>query len=106
LNELFASSFPISVIKTIVGEFDSWVRIKIACITGSGSDHIEAAEVSYLLDELIAAFNLRIAVEEGERESKAETTQMPSVEGSMLNSNSANATMVNVSNTSETITVP
>ena len=69
LDELFASSLPISGIRAVVGEFDSWVRIKIACITDFESDYIEAAEVAYLLDELNAAINLRIDVEESERDS-------------------------------------
>ena len=69
LDDLFATSLPISAIRTIVGEFDSWVRIKIACITDSEGDYVEAAEVSFLLDELIGAMNLRIDIEEAERES-------------------------------------
>ena len=104
LNELFASNLPISAIKTLVAEFDSWARIKIACITGSESDYIEAAEVSYLLDELIAALNLRIAVEETERESKTASTEMPKVEDNMVNSQSDQ--VVEVSTNSEKLKVP
>jgi hypothetical protein len=74
LDELFATSLPISSIRAIVSEFDSWVRIKIACITDSEGDYVEAAEVSYLLGELNAAMGLRIDVEEAERDSKKEST--------------------------------
>jgi hypothetical protein len=68
LDELFSTSLPISAIRQIIGEFDTWVRIKVACITDSASNHVEVAEVAYLLDELSAAFNLRIDVEESDRE--------------------------------------
>jgi hypothetical protein len=71
LDELFATSLPISSIRAIVGEFDAWVRIKIGCITDYDGSYIEVAEVSFLLDELIAAMNLRIDIEESER-AKAE----------------------------------
>ena len=76
LDELFATSLPISAIRAIVSEFDSWVRIKIACITDSEGDYVEAAEVSYLLNELNAAMNLRIDVEESERDSKKESERL------------------------------
>jgi len=76
LDELFATTLPLSAVRAIVSEFDAWVRIKIACITDSGSDYVEAAEVSYLLDELNAAMNLRIDVEEADRESKMKAEAM------------------------------
>lgn len=68
LDDLFSTSLPISGVRTIVGEFDTWVRIKIACITDFEGDEIDAAEVSYMLDELNAAMNLRIDLEESSRE--------------------------------------
>ena len=82
LDELFATTLPLSAVRAIVSEFDAWVRIKIACITDSGSDYVEAAEVSYLLDELNAAMNLRIDVEEAERESKMKAEAMNEETGS------------------------
>ncbi len=80
LDELFATSLPLSAVRAIVSEFDTWVRIKIACITGSESDYIEPAEVSYLLDELNAAMNLRIDVEEADRESAMKPESMDNEE--------------------------
>lgn len=82
LDELFATTLPLSAVRAIVSEFDAWVRIKIACITDSGSDYVEAAEVSYLLDELNAAMNLRIDVEEADRESKMKAEAMAEENGS------------------------
>jgi hypothetical protein len=78
LNELFSTSLPISSIRAIVSEFDTWMRIKIGCITNFASDHIEVAEVVYLQDELLAALNLRIDVEETDRaKSKESNTEGP-----------------------------
>ena len=76
LDELFATSLPISAVRAILSEFDAWVRIKIACITDSEGNYIEAAEVSYLLDELNAAMSLRIDVEDAEREKEKEAEKM------------------------------
>lgn len=67
LDELFSSRLSIDSIKAVVGEFDAWVRIKLACITDFEGDVIEAAEVAYLLDELNAALNLRVGIEEAAR---------------------------------------
>jgi hypothetical protein len=66
LDELFASQLPFSTIRAIVGEFDSWVRLKVACITDFEGSYVEAADVLFLLDELSTAMNLRIDVEETE----------------------------------------
>ena len=91
LNELFATSLPLSAVRAIVTEFDAWVRIKIACITDSESDVIEAAEVSYLLDELNAAMNLRLDVEETERESMMAGDGMMTVNSDENNGESENS---------------
>ena len=64
LDNLFASNLQFSTIRAIVGEFDTWVRIKLACITDFEGNYLEAAEVLFLLDELNTAMNLRIDVEE------------------------------------------
>ena len=72
LNDLFASSLPISAIKSIVGEFDIWVRAKIACILDFEAEIKEAAEIGFALDELNAVMNLRINIEEAEREAAKE----------------------------------
>lgn len=67
LDDLFQSTLPISDIKTIVAEFDSWARIQVGCISDFESDLVEAAEVGYLFDELNAAMNVRIDLEEASR---------------------------------------
>jgi hypothetical protein len=72
LNDLFASGLPISAVKSIVGEFDIWVRTKIACILDFEAEIKEAAEIGFSLDELNAAMNLRINIEEAEREEAEE----------------------------------
>ena len=72
LNDLFASDLPISAVKSIVGEFDIWVRAKLACILDFEAEIKEAAEIGFSLDELNAAINLRINIEEEEREEAAQ----------------------------------
>jgi len=67
MMDLFDTNLPISDIKTIVGEFNAWVRIQVSCITSFEGDLIEAAEVGYLLDELNAAMATRLDLEEAAR---------------------------------------
>jgi len=67
LGELFQSTLPIADIKTIVAEFDTWVRVKLGCISDFETDLVETAEVGYLLDELNAVMNIRIDLEETAR---------------------------------------
>lgn len=78
LSDLFSTTLPISSIRAIVGEFDLWMRIKTACITNFANDHIEVAEVVFLQDELLAAMNLRIDIEEAERNKVTQPDQEPS----------------------------
>jgi hypothetical protein len=66
LDELFTSQLPFSTIRAVVGEFDSWVRLKVACITDFEGSYVEAADVLFLLEELNTAMNLRIDIEETE----------------------------------------
>ena len=87
LSELFSTSLPISSIRAIVGEFDLWMRVKTACITNFASDHIEVAEVVFLQDELLAALNLRMDVEETERNKMTAPDQEPSANSTTDNSN-------------------
>ena len=63
---------PISAVKSVVGEFDIWVRAKLACILDFEAEIKEAAEIGFSLDELNAAVNLRINIEEEEREEAAQ----------------------------------
>ena len=83
LDELLSTGLSIEAIRTIVGEFDSWVRIKVACITDFESDHVEAAEVSFMLDELNAAMGLRIDLEESEREQEMDSMMDPEMNPEM-----------------------
>ena len=88
LDELFSSSLPISSIRSIVGEFDAWVRIKVACITDFEGSYLEAAEVLFLLDELNVAMNLRIDVEESERDSQSSAKSFKRFEENLIFSDS------------------
>lgn len=83
LDELLSTGLFVEAIRTIVGEFDSWVRIKVACITDFESDHVEAAEVSFMLDELNAAMGLRIDLEESEREQEMDSMMDPEMNPEM-----------------------
>jgi hypothetical protein len=74
LNDLLASSLPISAIKSIVSEFDVMARLKLACILDFESDIKEAASLGFLLDKLNTAMDLRIDLEESERK-KTSTTR-------------------------------
>ncbi len=80
LDELFASSLPISSIRAVVSEFDTWVRINVACITDFEGSYLEAAEVLFFLDELNVAMNLRIDVEESERNSQSSADRFKRLE--------------------------
>jgi hypothetical protein len=74
LNDLLASSLPISAIKSIVSEFDVMARLKLACILDFESEIKEAASLGFLLDKLNTAMDLRIDLEESERK-KTSTTR-------------------------------
>jgi hypothetical protein len=90
LDPLFASSLPIDTVRAIIGEFDTWVRIKLACITDFEGSYLESAEVIFLLDELNTAMNLRTDLEESDRTSLPESERIednlvePSAEGLYL----------------------
>ena len=108
LDELFSTSLPVSSIRKIIGEFDAWMRIKIACITDVASDHVEVAEVVYLLDELLAAVNLRIDIEEAEREKikmETEAQNMPDNK-SMQNSETSVQVETDTQGTTTIVNIP
>ena len=67
LSDLFASYLSIAAIRSIVGEFDIWVRTKLACILDFEDEIKEAVGLVFALDELIMAMNLRIDLEESDR---------------------------------------
>jgi hypothetical protein len=55
---------------SIVAEFDLWLRVKINCVLDFEEEVAEAKEVLFQVDELNAAMNLRIGLEE-EKETEA-----------------------------------
>jgi hypothetical protein len=67
LGRLFASSLSISAIKSIVSEFNIWVKTKLACILDFEAEIKEAAEIGFALDDLNVAMNLRIDLEASDR---------------------------------------
>jgi hypothetical protein len=67
LGKLFASSLSISAIKSIVSEFNIWVKTKLACILDFEAEIKEAAEIGFALDDLNMAMNLRIDLEASDR---------------------------------------
>ena len=51
---------------SLVAEFDLWLRVNIGCILDFETEIAEAADVLFAIDELNAAINLRIGLEEEE----------------------------------------
>lgn len=90
LEDLFQTNLPISDIRTIVAEFNSWVRIQVGCVSNFEGDLVEVAEVGYLLDELNAAMNIRLDLEDVARKEKVTmdndvTSDIPKDETSQSN---------------------
>ena len=46
--------------RSLVNEFDVWVRLRLACILGEEANQESAADVKWALDNLIAAYNARL----------------------------------------------
>jgi hypothetical protein len=67
LADLFAGDAPASAWRSVVSEFDLWARTKLACILDFEAEIREAAELGFALEQLTAAMNLRIDVEEADR---------------------------------------
>jgi hypothetical protein len=53
---------------SLVAEFDLWLRVNIGCILDFETEISEAADVLFAIDELNAAMNLRIGLENEEEE--------------------------------------
>ncbi len=64
LRELFSSGIPFVSVRSVVSEFDVLVRARLGCILDFDSEVAEAADVAFALDDLAAALQLRIALEE------------------------------------------
>ena len=67
LGDLLSSSLSVAAIKSIVSEFNIWVRTKLACILDFEAEIKEAAAIGFALEELNTAMNLRIEAEASER---------------------------------------
>ena len=48
---------------SVVAEFDLWLRVNIGCILNFETEYGEAANVLYAIDDLNAAMNLRIELQ-------------------------------------------
>ena len=58
---------------SIVGEFDLFLRVEIGCILDFETEITEAAEVVFAINELIAAMNLRIGLQQEDEDKNKET---------------------------------
>lgn len=63
INGLLASGASKAIAASLIAEFDLLVRVRISCILNRDADNIEAAEVLWALDKLVAALNLRLGLE-------------------------------------------
>ena len=66
LKTLLTSSnfqFGVKSAKSLVKEFDTFVRLDLACILDEEDNCESAAEVKWTLDNLIAAYNARMDLE-------------------------------------------
>ena len=50
--------------RSLVHEFDSIVRLELGCILDEVNNHPDAAELEWALDNLVAAYDARISLEE------------------------------------------
>lgn len=67
LRELFSSGMSIVSVRSVVSEFDILVRAKLGCLLDFDSEIAEAADVAFAIDDLVAALQLRIGLEEEAR---------------------------------------
>jgi hypothetical protein len=63
----------LSISSSIVSEFDLLLRVKIGCVLDFETEISEAAEVVFALDELNAAMNLRIGLQQEDEDKEKET---------------------------------
>ena len=60
-NKIF--QFGVKNARSLINEFDSFVRLELACILDEEDNCESAAEVKCTLDNLIAAYNARLDLE-------------------------------------------
>lgn len=70
-----------SYFSSIVAEFDLWLRVKINCVLDFEEEIAEAKEALFQVDELNAALNLRISLEEEKEQEASGSWKTPSVVG-------------------------
>ena len=63
-NENSVFQFGVKSARSLISEFDTWVRLDLACILDEEDNCQSAAEVKWTLDNLIAAYNARLDLEE------------------------------------------
>ena len=63
-NENSVFQFGVKTARSLISEFDTWVRLDLACILDEEDNCQSAAEVKWTLDNLIAAYNARLDLEE------------------------------------------
>ncbi len=63
VKELIVSGMPISSIQSTINEFDILMRAHLGCLLDFDGEVIEAAEVTFSLDDLVTAMQLRTRME-------------------------------------------
>ena len=63
-NENGVFQFGVKSARSLINEFNTWVRLELACILDEEDNCESAAEVKWTLDNLIAAYNARLDLEE------------------------------------------
>ena len=63
-NENTILQFGVKSARSLVNEFDKLVRLDLACILDEADNSLLAAEVQWTLDNLIAAYNARLDLED------------------------------------------
>lgn len=67
LKDLMASGIPVPAIQSVISEFEIIIRAQLGCILEFDGEIPEAADVTFILDDLITAMQLRLGIEdEGE----------------------------------------
>ena len=63
-NENTIFKFGVKSARSLVNEFDKLIRLDFACILDEAENCLLAAKVEWTLDNLIAAFNARLDLED------------------------------------------
>ena len=63
-KEISLFQFGVKSARSLINEFDGFVRLELACILDEGNNSLYAADVKWTLDNLIAAYNARLDLED------------------------------------------